>query len=251
MTIQPTRKPEPERIPGPAAAVLGIAAPALVTPLAMVIFGREDLPNVAILYLVVIALVSLRLGYRPSLLAAVTSALCLDYCFTVPYHSLAITQGRQLLTFAGLFGTAVFISTLNERMRKQARAARRSERRNEQQAALVWALGEAESLEGSARAPRSRSRWRPIPPSGSCCAAAMVGSGSRTGRKERQLCRLRRRRRSSGRLPASRHRGRERRPFRPPPLRTCRCARRAGASVWWRSGGGTAQSCLPRRWPSR
>jgi two-component system, OmpR family, sensor histidine kinase KdpD len=122
-------------------------APALVTPLALAIFGREDLPDVAILYLFVVALVSLWLGYRPSLLAAVTSAVCVDYFFTIPYQSLAITQGRQLVTFAGLFGTAVFISTLNERMRKQARAARESERRNEQQAALVWALAEAGSLE--------------------------------------------------------------------------------------------------------
>jgi two-component system sensor histidine kinase KdpD len=147
MSIEPTRKPEPFRIPGFAAAVLGIATPALVTPLALAIFGREDLPNVAILYLFVIAVVSLRLGYRPSLLAAVTSALCLDYFFTVPYHSLAITQGRELVTLGGLLGTAVFISTLNERMRGEARAARQSERRNEQQAALVWTLAESESLE--------------------------------------------------------------------------------------------------------
>jgi two-component system sensor histidine kinase KdpD len=148
MTTEPTRKPEMLRVTGARAAVLGIAAPAVVTPLALAIFGREDLPNVAILYLFVVALVSLRLGYRPSLLAAVTSALCLDYFFTLPYHSLMITQGRELMTFAGLLVTAIFISTLNERMRKEARAARHSERRNEQQASLVWALAEAESLEG-------------------------------------------------------------------------------------------------------
>jgi len=148
MSREPTRKPEPFRIPGAASAVLGIAAPALVTPLALAIFGQEDLPNVSILYLFVVAFVSLQLGYRPSLLAAVTSALCVDYFFTLPYHSLAITKSRELVTLAGLLGTAIFISTLNERMRKDARAARRSERRNEQQAALVWALAEAESLEG-------------------------------------------------------------------------------------------------------
>jgi two-component system sensor histidine kinase KdpD len=134
-------------LPGPLAALLGVAAPALVTPAALAIFGRQDHPNVAILYLFVVALVSLRLGYRPSLLAAVTSAACFDYFFTIPYHSLAIAQGRQLMTFAGLLGTAIFVSTLNERMRKQARAARDNERRTERQAALVWALAEAESLE--------------------------------------------------------------------------------------------------------
>src|SRR5579863_6822314 len=127
MSTEPKSRPEQVRIPKAVAAVLGIAAPALVTPLTLAVFGREDHPNVAILYLFIVALVSLRLGYLPSLLAAVTSALCFDYFFTLPYHSLAITQGRQLMTFAGLLGTAVFVSTLNERMRRDARAARQSE----------------------------------------------------------------------------------------------------------------------------
>jgi two-component system, OmpR family, sensor histidine kinase KdpD len=129
------------------AALLGIAASAALTPLALRVMGRADVANVAILYLFVIAAVSIGLGYLPSILAAITSALCFDYFFLVPYHSFAITEGRQLVTFAGMFGTAIFISTLNERLRKQARAARQSERRTEYHYALVKALAQADSIE--------------------------------------------------------------------------------------------------------
>jgi two-component system, OmpR family, sensor histidine kinase KdpD len=123
-----------------------VAAGAL-TPLALLVVGREDVANIAILYLFTIAAVSIGLGYLPSVLAAITSALCFDYYFLVPYHSFAITQGRQLVTFGGMFGTAIFISTLNERLRKQARDARQSERRTEYHYALVRALASADSIE--------------------------------------------------------------------------------------------------------
>jgi two-component system sensor histidine kinase KdpD len=129
------------------AALSGIAAAAALTPLAVLVLGREDVSNVAILYLFLIAGVSIHLGYRPSILAAITSTLCFDYYFLFPYHSFAIMHGRQLLTFGGMFGTALFISALNERLRKQARAARHSERRTEHQYGLVKALADAESLE--------------------------------------------------------------------------------------------------------
>jgi two-component system sensor histidine kinase KdpD len=129
------------------AALMGVAAVAAVTPLAYLVLGREDVANVAVVYLFVIAAVSIRLGYRPSILAAITSALCFDYYFLVPYRSFAITHARQLLTFGGMFGTAIFISALNERLRRQARAARQSERRTEHHYALVKTLAEADSLE--------------------------------------------------------------------------------------------------------
>ena len=252
MSIEPTRKPEPFRIPAFAAAVLGIAAPALVTPLALAIFGREDLPNVAILYLFVIAVVSLRLGYRPSLLAAVTSALCLDYFFTLPYHSLAISQGRELMTLAGLLGTAIFVSTLTERMRKDARAARRSERRNEQQAALVWTLAEAESLEELC----ARAAQQVALAADTEVRILLRGGDGRlwVARGPEGTSVLALEETAAVEWAASSPRGiggRGRRRFGAPRRRTCPCARRAGASVWWRSAGGTEPSATPRRSPFR
>jgi|HubBroStandDraft_6_1064221.scaffolds.fasta_scaffold16257_4 two-component system sensor histidine kinase KdpD len=129
------------------AAALGIAAAALATPVILLTLGREDTANAAILYLFLIAAVSIRLGHRPSVLAAITSALCFDYYFLLPYRSFTIMHARQLLTFGGMLGTALFISALNERLRKQARAARQSERRTEYHYALVKTLADADSLE--------------------------------------------------------------------------------------------------------
>ncbi|HVV51923.1 MAG TPA: DUF4118 domain-containing protein [Polyangia bacterium] len=147
MTTKPSKESWTARLPEPIAALLGVGLVAGATPLLLLAFGRTDAANVVIVYLFAIALVSVRLGYRPSILAAIASALCFDYFFLLPYHSLAITHGRQLVTFAGMFGTAVFISALNERLRRQARAARQSERRTEQHYALVKALAEADSIE--------------------------------------------------------------------------------------------------------
>ncbi|HVZ86088.1 MAG TPA: ATP-binding protein [Polyangia bacterium] len=135
------------QLTGPLAVLLGAASVAAITFVALHLFGRDDIANVAILYLFAIAAVSLRFGYRASIAAAITSAICFDYYFLLPYHSLAITHGRQLVSFGGMFGTAIFISTLNEKLRKQARVARQNERRSEHHYALIKALAEAESTE--------------------------------------------------------------------------------------------------------
>jgi two-component system, OmpR family, sensor histidine kinase KdpD len=148
MTHKLTKEPWTSRPLGALlAGLLGVAAAAALTPVAFFVLGREDTANVAILYLFLIAAVSIHLGYRPSIVAAITSALCFDYYFLVPYHSFAIMHGRQLLTCSGMFGTAVFIGALNERLRKQTRAARQSERRAEYHYALVRTLADAESLD--------------------------------------------------------------------------------------------------------
>jgi two-component system, OmpR family, sensor histidine kinase KdpD len=147
MISRAAKEPWTWRIPAPVAALLGIVTIVTLTPIALFIFGRQDVANVAILYLFAIALVSVRFGYRPSILAAVASAICFDYFFLAPYHSLAINHIRQLVTFGGMFGTAIFISALNERLRKQARAARHSERRIEHQYTLVKALADAQSID--------------------------------------------------------------------------------------------------------
>jgi two-component system sensor histidine kinase KdpD len=147
MISKTAKEPWTSRLSAPLAALLGVVMAVTVTVPAVIMLGREDVANVAILYLFTIAVVSVRLGYRPSILAAVTSAICFDYFFLVPYHSLVINHVRQLVTFGGMLGTAIFISTLNEKLRKQARAARHSERRIEHQYTLVKALSDAQSIE--------------------------------------------------------------------------------------------------------
>jgi two-component system sensor histidine kinase KdpD len=127
--------------------LLGIAAIAALTSFGLWLGGRKDLTNTAIAYLFVIALVSMRLGYLPAILAAIASALCFDYFFLPPYGSFNIDNGRDLVTEFAMCGVAIFVSTLNERLRKQARAARLGERRTESLYALVKALADVRTLD--------------------------------------------------------------------------------------------------------
>jgi two-component system, OmpR family, sensor histidine kinase KdpD len=125
----------------------GVAAVAAVTALGLWLGGRADLTNVPIAFLFVIAVVSMRFGYQAAVFAAIASALCFDYFFLPPYGSLRITRSRDLLTDIAMFAVAVLVSTLNERLRREARAARLSERRTESLYSLVRELADAHSLD--------------------------------------------------------------------------------------------------------
>jgi two-component system sensor histidine kinase KdpD len=127
--------------------LIGIVAVGLVTLLGLWLGGRGDITNAAIAILFVIAIVSMRLGYRAAIFAAGAGALCFDYFFLPPYGSIRITHFRDMLTDAAMFCVAVLISTLNERLRRQAEAARLSERRTEALYALVKDLAGARSVE--------------------------------------------------------------------------------------------------------
>ncbi len=91
------------------------------------LFGRTNLSNVAIVYLVCIVLVSLRYSYRPALFAAVLSALLLDFGFTQPYWHLSIADPREAITVAVLFVAGVIIASLTRRVRDQTTLAQRRE----------------------------------------------------------------------------------------------------------------------------
>jgi two-component system sensor histidine kinase KdpD len=126
--------------------VVSLVIVGAVTAFGLAVLGREDVTNVVLVYLFAIAGVSLRFGPRVALAAAIASTLCVDYYFLVPYNSFALASGREIVTFAGMFVTAVFLSSLQERLRKQARAARQSERRMEALYSLARELVDATSV---------------------------------------------------------------------------------------------------------
>jgi two-component system sensor histidine kinase KdpD len=126
---------------------LSIAVVGIVAVLAYVVMGPEDVTNVVIVFLFAIAAVSIRFGHRAAISAAIASALLVDYYFLPPYRSFALASGRDIVTFAGMFITAVFLSSLQERLRKQARAARQSERRTESLYGLARELVDASTVD--------------------------------------------------------------------------------------------------------
>ncbi len=113
-----------------------IAAIAIATAVATAFFGRKQLPDVVMLYLLAIVLVAMRFGFGPSMLAAVLSVVSFDFFFIEPYFSFAVADFRHVLTFCVMFFVAALISSLTERIRRQAAAASGREKR----AASLFAL---------------------------------------------------------------------------------------------------------------
>jgi two-component system sensor histidine kinase KdpD len=108
-------------------------------------FGRSQLADVVMVFLLGVVLVSMRFGYGPSLLAAVFSVVAFDFFFVPPYFSFVVTDLSHFVTFGVMFLVAVVISHLTNRIRDQADSARGRERRTASLYALSRELGAATS----------------------------------------------------------------------------------------------------------
>jgi len=93
------------------------------------LFGRRQLADVVMIYLMGIILVSLRFGYGPSICAAILSIFMLDFFFVPPYLSFSVSDFQHVVMFGVMFVVAVVVSNLTRRVRMQADAARYRERR--------------------------------------------------------------------------------------------------------------------------
>jgi two-component system sensor histidine kinase KdpD len=130
--------------------VPSFVAAALVTTVATGIawfaFGRDQLPDVVMLYLLGIMLVASRYGLRPSVFAAFLGVAAVDFLFVPPFLTFRVTDLRHAVTFIVMFVVAVVISGLTERIKNQAFAARRREERT---AALYELSRELNAAQGA------------------------------------------------------------------------------------------------------
>jgi two-component system sensor histidine kinase KdpD len=121
-----TRASAPLHVPSYLAATV---AALVATGVAWSIFGRHQLPDVVMTYLLGIMLISSRYGLVPSVFAAFVSVLALDFFFVPPYFTFAVADFSHAVTFLVMFLVAVVISGLTQRVRNQAEAARQREQR--------------------------------------------------------------------------------------------------------------------------
>lgn len=137
--------------PATAGAAVGYAAAFVVTAIAAlfarVVFGARALEDVVMIHLLGVVLVSMRWGVGPSLTAAVLSILFFDFFFVEPYFTLSVTDVRHVLTFTVMLLVASVISSLTQRVRDQAEAARERELRTASLYALSRSLSGARSVE--------------------------------------------------------------------------------------------------------
>ena len=97
------------------------------TAVAWFMFGEAHLTDVVMVYLLGVALVSMRFGYGPSLFAAVLSVVAFEFFFIPPLFSFAVSDLRHVVTFAVMFLVAFVISHQTQLIRNQADVARRAE----------------------------------------------------------------------------------------------------------------------------
>jgi len=84
-------------------------------------------PDIVMLYLLVIMVVAVRYGRGPSVLASALSVAAYDFFFVAPFFTFAVSETRNLLTFAMMFGVGVFTSGMMLRIRSQEQNARARE----------------------------------------------------------------------------------------------------------------------------
>lgn len=130
-----------------AAYAAGASVSAASALVAWFVFGRAQLADAAMVFLLGVTVVSMRFGYGPSLVAAVLSAVSFEFLFLPPYFSFAIAGAGHAVTFAVMFFVAFVVSHLTKRIRDQADAARERERRTASLYALSREIGLAHSRE--------------------------------------------------------------------------------------------------------
>ncbi len=121
---------------GPVRYALSLGLVGVVTALAIVVFHRLELANIAMVYLAGVVVAAVWLGRGPAVLAAVVGVAALDFFFVPPQLTFAVSDAQYLLTFAVMLGVGLLIANLTTRMRDLARTARERERRT----SLLYAL---------------------------------------------------------------------------------------------------------------
>jgi two-component system sensor histidine kinase KdpD len=103
--------------------LLASTACAAVTMIAFPFASMLDHANVIMLYLLVVALIAMRMGRGPAVLAAAASVLLFDFFFVEPRFSLAVADAQYLITFAVMLAVALIIGALTARLRQEAMVA--------------------------------------------------------------------------------------------------------------------------------
>jgi two-component system sensor histidine kinase KdpD len=102
---------------------------AVCTAIGWLMFQRFADTNIVMVYLIGIVAVSLRFGRGPSILASVLGVAAFDFFFVQPHLTFAVSDTEYLLTFAVMLATGLIISTLTQRVKAHAEAARQRERK--------------------------------------------------------------------------------------------------------------------------
>ncbi len=108
---------------------LAVGVVGVCSGLALALFGRLDLANIAMVYLAGVVIAAVWLGRGPSVLAAILGVAAFDFFFVPPRLTFVVSDVQYLLTFAVMLGVGLLIANLTTRLRDLAETARDRERR--------------------------------------------------------------------------------------------------------------------------
>lgn len=113
-----------------------VGATISATLICWLMFPAFERANLVMVYMLSTALVAVRFGRKPAIVASVLNVLAFDIVFVPPRFSLAVSDAQYLLTFAIMLIVALIIGGLNASVRLQAKVAGHRERRT----ALLYAM---------------------------------------------------------------------------------------------------------------
>jgi two-component system sensor histidine kinase KdpD len=118
----------------------------LATVVAWLMHASFALENLVMVYLLGVVMVAARFGLGPAILCSVLNVVAFDLFFVPPRLTLAVADSQYLVTFAVMLTVAVLISSLTDRLRRQAQIADEREQRT---AALYAMRGHLSSARGT------------------------------------------------------------------------------------------------------
>ncbi len=111
-------------------AALCFLSSAILALLTLVCFRLHALPSVAaLLYMVVIVLVSLQGRFVPAIFVSIVAIFCLDYFFVKPVFRITLAESLDVVALIAYLTTALVVTGLLSRVRKSLRELRDSEAR--------------------------------------------------------------------------------------------------------------------------
>jgi len=127
--------------------VFAVLACGLTTLVATPLREQLELANTVMLFLLTVALIAVRLGKGPAIVASFLSVVLFDFFFVPPRLSFAVSDGKYLVTFAVMLTVALIIGQLTTGLRRQAEEAGRRERQTRALYEMAEELAGALSLE--------------------------------------------------------------------------------------------------------
>jgi two-component system, OmpR family, sensor histidine kinase KdpD len=121
---------------------------ALCTVLGTVVISWLSITDIAMLYLLVVALVASWATRRQAIFAAVLSVALFDFFFVPPRFTFTVSDLHYVFTFGVMLVTALVVSRLAERVRREAHASATRERGTAALYPMTGDLLEATTLDG-------------------------------------------------------------------------------------------------------